>query len=88
MALASAYLGMAAEVGMVAKRKGRAQQGRLIRCSSCNHVLGMYCADGVAIVHRGREILAEAIVAIRCECGELWKPEKQLLDSEQPIVLD
>ncbi|MHB1131670.1 MAG: hypothetical protein ACYC4L_04710 [Chloroflexota bacterium] len=70
-------LTMRAEVVVMVKRKQRDQQGKLIRCASCDHVLGMYCADGVAIVHRGREILAEKVIAIRCECGVVWKPEPE-----------
>ena len=73
----------AVEVVRMAKR-GQ-PPSKLIHCTACDRVLGMYCADGVAIVHRGREILAEHVIAIRCECGAIWKPK---LDSEQSLGVD
>ncbi len=46
----------------------------LIVCGRCGQVLGMLCAGHVFIKHHHREIVADRIVAIKCEeCGQVWR---------------
>ena len=53
----------------------------LIHCS-CGRILGELVAGCVAIRHQGREVLADHVVAIRCErCGAVWK-QQDVVDNQ------
>jgi len=46
-----------------------------VQCPNCNQKVAETFADAVVIRHRGREIVAESIRAIRCEkCNHLFGP--------------
>lgn len=60
---------------MLVMAKATKRNETVIRCTNCDQVLGVLCAGHVAINHHGREVLADHVVAIRCErCGRIWKP--------------
>lgn len=67
---------------MLVMTKRRERTHTLIRCSNCGRVLGEMVAGCIAIRHHGREIIAIAdhVIAIGCECGEVWRQD---VDSRQ-----
>ncbi len=63
-----------ARVADEARREQQANPSMLIVCGRCGQVLGMLCAGHVFIKHHHREIVADRIVAIKCEdCGQVWR---------------
>ena len=66
---------------MLVMAKRRERTVMLIRCS-CGRILGEWVAGCVAIRHQGREIVADHVVAIRCErCGEVWR-QQDVVDNQ------
>jgi uncharacterized C2H2 Zn-finger protein len=47
----------------------------LITCPRCGAVIGEWAGGAVIVRHQGREIVALAIISIRCDrCHAMWRP--------------
>ena len=52
---------------------------RTIRCERCNTILaqqlGPAYAHMWALKRKGQEVVVAQLIAVRCECGQPWRPD-------------
>lgn len=64
---------------------GQMAEATMIRCPGCGVCLGLHAGGHYVSHHRGRKVVAERAVAIRCErCGTVWR--KAAIEGEHDTV--
>lgn len=63
-------------------------QNPLVRCERCHKVLAEEIAGLLVSKHHYQQWIIADLVALQCECGHVWKPERERVGAQPRGLID